>query len=157
MTRLWVMLMLVLSLLVFAAESVYAMELDAPELQAPLAALKVSMPEAQVNYAIKTRDDGRESWELFFKQNNALGVCKIPVDSNTIRKVELYDRGTEDALTADLAMEKLRKEKGEMTVLDLELDWDDGRLYYEGEAKVGDRRYEFEMTADGRIIEWERD
>ena len=36
-------------------------------------------------------------------------------------------------------------------------DRDDGRLRYEGEAEIGGKRYEFEMSVDGSIIEWERD
>lgn len=37
------------------------------------------------------------------------------------------------------------------------LDRDDGRLVYEGEAELDGRFYDFEMTAEGKIIEWERD
>jgi len=121
-----------------------------------IAAMKVSLPDAQLNYAVRDRDDGQYRWNLFFTQGSSLGVCKVNERDNTIRKVELYDK-TDKALTADQAVEKLVAEKGAMTITDLDLDWDDGALCYEGEAEQNGRRYEFEMTAAGRIIEWERD
>lgn len=152
--KIW--MLVVLMLLLFAAEEVVAENLNAPELEKPLAAMKVSLPDAQLNYAVKERDDGRWEWNLFFTQGTSLGVCKVLEESNTIRKVEMYDKA-EDTLTADKAMEKLAQEKGNAVIIELELDWDDGRLCYEGEAELEGKRYEFEMTAAGRIIEWERD
>lgn len=144
-------------LLVIGAQEVLGEDLNAPESLKPIAALKVSLPDAEVNYLIREREDGRNEWKLFFKQKEALGVCKIWEDTNTIRKVELYDKGTENALTAEQAMAKLKEEKGDLTVVELDLDWDDGELRYEGEAEIDGKRYEFEMTAAGRVIEWERD
>jgi len=155
MKKMFVLLMALL--LVLAAGNVLAEEPNPQEPVKPIAALKVSMPDAEVNYAIMEYDDGKNEWKLFFTQKDALGVCKIWEDTNTIRKVELYDRGTENALTADQAVAKLKEEKGELTVVELDLDWDDGELRYEGEAEIDGKRYEFEMTAAGRIIEWERD
>ena len=152
-----VYIILLALLLVFGVEEAFGESLDSPALSAPIAAMKVSLPDAQLHYAVKEREDGRDEWNLFFSQNGSLGVCKIWADTNTIRKVELYDRGTEEALTADKAMEKLAQDKGAMTVRELELDWDDGELRYEGEAELDGRYYEFEMTAAGRVIEWERD
>ncbi len=121
-----------------------------------IAAMKVSLPDATLHYAVRERDDGRDEWNLFFTQSENLGVCKVIEKTNEIRKVELFKKG-ETMLTADLAMEKLAQQKGAMTILELELDWDDGYLTYEGEAEMNGKRYEFEMTADGEIIEWERD
>ena len=42
-------------------------------------------------------------------------------------------------------------------IVDLELDHDDGRLRYEGVAEQSGKRYEFELSVSGKIIEWERD
>ena len=153
--RIWTLILAMMMMI--AAQGVIGEGLTADELTAPLAALKVSLPDAEVNYAIKEREDGRYEWKIFFTQNGSLGECKIWEDSNTIRKVEMYDRGTENALTADKAVARLIQEKGEMTIIELDLDWDDGALRYEGEAEMNGKRYEFEMTAEGRIIEWERD
>ena len=148
----WVLLML----LALGAEEVIGESLNAPELTKPIAAMKVSLPDAEVNYAVKEREDGRYEWKLFFTQGTSLGVCKIWEDANTIRKGEMYDKGTE-AMTADKAVELIAKEMGEIKIIELDLDYDDGRLCYEGEAELDGKRYEFEMTAAGKIIEWERD
>ncbi len=121
------------------------------------AAAQVSLPDAAIDYAVRERDDGRYEWELFFSQGDQLGSCEVIEATNEVRRVELFAR-PEGGLTASEAMALLAQKKGaELTILELELDWDDGWLVYEGEAELGGRRYEFEMTATGDIIEWERD
>ena len=154
MISLAMVLMMALTAQAALAESVA--DPNAAAREKAIAALKVSMPEAEVNYALRERDDGRWEWRLFFTQGASMGVCKVLEDSNAIRKVELYDKG-EGALTADKAMEKLMSEKGASAIVELDLDREGGGLYYEGECEVGGRRYEFEMAADGSIVEWERD
>lgn len=121
-----------------------------------LAALQVSMPDATVDYAVRERDDGRWEWNLFFTEGAQIGMCKVLEGSNEIRKVKLYEK-TEGMLDAGEAMEKLAEKKGAVTITELDLDWDDGRLIYEGEAELDGKRYEFEMQATGEMIEWERD
>lgn len=121
-----------------------------------LAAVKVSLPDAVVDYAVRDRDDGRYEWELFFTQGGQLGKCEVLESTNEIRKVTLYDK-PEGALTASEAMALLAEKKGELVITDLDLDRDDGRLRYEGEAELNGKRYEFEMSVTGDIIEWERD
>ena len=128
----------------------------AAEYEQAVSALLAHTPGAVVDYALRERDDGRWQWELFFSQGASMGVCKVLEDSNTIRKVELYDKA-EGALTADQAVQKLMSEKGASAIVELDLDREGGGLYYEGECEVGGRRYEFEMADDGSIIEWERD
>jgi len=83
-------------------------------------------------------------------------MCKVLESSNEIRRVELFKK-TGGVLNASEAMAKLAEKKGNVVVTELELDWDDGRLVYEGDAELDGKRYEFEMKADGGIIEWERD
>lgn len=126
------------------------------EKEKALAALKVSMPQAVVDYTVRDRDDGRYEWDIFFTQGNQLGKCEVLESTNELRKVTLYEK-PEGALTASEAMKLLAEKKGELVVIDLDLDRDDGRLRYEGEAELGGKRYEFEMSVDGSIIEWERD
>ena len=126
------------------------------EKQNALAAFKVSLPEAVVDYTVRERDDGRYEWQLFFTQGDQLGVCKVREESNEIRKVKLFEK-TEGVLKASEAVAQLAEKKGAITVTDLDLEWDDGRLTYEGDAQLDGKRYEFEMKATGEIIEWERD
>ena len=76
--------------------------------------------------------------------------------TNEIRKVTLFEK-PEGGLTAGEAMALLAEKKGAVTIMDLSLDLDDGRLRYEGEAELDGKRYEFEMRVTGEIIEWERD
>ena len=121
-----------------------------------IAALKVSLPEAVVDFAVRERDDGRDEWDLFFVLGNQLGEGKVLESTNEIRKVTLYEK-PDGVLTAGEAMARLSQLKGNVVILDLELDRDDGGLFYEGEAELDGKRYEFEMTAAGEIIEWERD
>ena len=121
-----------------------------------LAALKVSLPEAVVDYAVRDRDDGRYEWDIFFTQGGQLGVCEVLESSNEIRRVTLYEK-PEGALKASEVITLLKQKKGELVITDLDLDRDDGRLCYEGEAELNGKRYEFEMSVTGDIVEWERD
>lgn len=121
-----------------------------------LAAFKVSMPDAVVDYTVRDRDDGRYEWDIFFTQGNQLGVCEVLESNNEIRKVKLYDK-TEGMLLASEAMAMLAEKKGAITVMNLDLERDDGHLRYEGDAQLDGKRYEFEMKVTGEIIEWERD
>ena len=140
-----------------AAAETAAAEPYAAERESAISAVLATMPDAEIDYAVRERDDGRCEWNVFFRQNGVLGEAKVLENGYEVRKVELFNQSREDSLTASAAMAKLAEEKGEMTVVDLELDWDDGRLGYEGEAEMNGKRYEFEITADGRIVEWERD
>ena len=146
-------------LVILAVDAVFAEAAEpyAAERAGAVAAVQAAMPGAAIDYAVRERDDGRYEWSVFFRQDGVLGEAKVLETGSELRKVELFNQSRESSLTASEAMAKLAQEKGEMTIVDLELDWDDGRLAYEGEAEMNGKRYEFEMTAEGRIIEWERD
>ena len=142
-------------LIMIVAHNALAEEFTAQKENA-IAALKVSLPEAVVDFAVRERDDVRDEWDLFFVLGNQLGEAEVLESTNEIRKVTLYEK-PEGALTAGEAMARLSQLKGNVVIIDLELDRDDGGLFYEGEAELDGKRYEFEMTAAGEIIEWERD
>ena len=147
-------MMLALALLTMAGAAM-AEEFETEKNNA-LAAFKVSMPDAVVDYAVRDRDDGRYEWDIFFTQGNQLGVGEVLESNNEIRKVKLYEK-TEGALLASEAMAKLAEKKGAITVVNLDLERDDGRLVYEGDVQLDGKRYEFEMKITGEIIEWDRD
>jgi len=152
-------LVLLLGLLAHSATAEHAQQgtqSDETAQENAVSAMKVSLPEATLHYAVREYDDGRAQWNLFFTQGASIGICKVNEENNTIRKVELYEM-TDGMLTADKAMQMLEAEKGPLTVVELELDRERDSLVYEGEAEVDGKRYEFEMNALGRIIEWERD
>lgn len=153
MKKFLVMMLVMATMLMAGAAMAEGFEV---ERQNALNAAKVSLPDAVVDYAVRERDDGRYEWNLFFTQGDQLGVCKVLESSNEIRRVELFKRDPGE-LTASEAIAKLAEKKGAITVTELELDWDDGCLTYEGDAELDGKRYEFEMKANGTIIEWERD
>lgn len=128
----------------------------ADELQLAMDALQAHTPGAVVDYAVRERDDGRYEWDLFFTLDGQLGQAEISEDGYEVRKVKFYEMPLDGLKAAD-AMAALTLEKGEITIIDLELDRDDGSIRYEGEASLGDKRYEFEISITGSIIEWERD
>lgn len=149
------MMILAALALVLGIQGAFAEEFETEKNNA-LAAVKVSLPEAAVDYAVRERDDGRYEWDVFFTQGNQLGEVEVLESTNEIRRVTLYER-PEGALTAGEAMALLAEKKGAVKILDLELDRDGGSLRYEGEAELDGKRYEFEMRVTGEIIEWERD
>ena len=126
------------------------------EYEKAAAALQAHTPDAVVNYAVRERDDGRYEWNLFFVHDGRLGMGEVVEPDFSVRRVQFYDM-PENALTAPEIAEALMLEKGEIRIVDLELDHDDGRLRYEGVAEQSGKRYEFELSVSGKIIEWERD
>lgn len=131
--------------------------LPADSQQTAEAAFKAKMPGATLDFTILDRDDGCFEWEIFFSEGVSLGVCEVDAQTGEIFRTRTYSELPAGALSADKAIEALGKAKGNVTVLELDLERDDGRLVYEGEAELDGRFYDFEMTVDGRIIEWERD
>lgn len=129
----------------------------AQERASVMAAVQAKIPGAVVDYMVREYDDRRFEWDVFFRQDGVLGQAEVLENGFEVRKIELFNQSRENSLTASEAVAKLMAEKGEMTILKLDLDWDDGRLAYDGDAEMNQRFYEFEITADGRLVEWERD
>ena len=168
--RYWILTLVLMISLLLSAQSTLADEpLDSPstssvqgapeyayDLQQAIAALQARTPGAVLDYAVRERDDGRYEWDLFFTLNGQLGQCEIREDGFEVRRVTLYDM-PQGGLKASEAMAALARAKGDLQIIDLELDRDDGRIRYEGEASLSERRYEFEISINGDIIEWERD
>ena len=74
-----------------------------------------------------------------------------------VREIRTYDNAPAGALGVEAALDVLRAAKGSFTVIELDLDYDDGHLCYDGEVELDGKYYEFEVTVEGRIIEWSRD
>ena len=126
------------------------------EFEKAVAALQAHAPDAAVDYSVRERDDSRYEWDLFFVLNEQLGVCEVSETDFSVHRVQLYEL-PEGALTASQVVEALAQEKGDILIVELELDLDDDRLRYEGTAKKGEKDYEFTLAIDGKLIEWERD
>ena len=77
----------------------------------------------------------------------------------------LYEEGSMPADAADIGMDQvmaivLKQVPGatEADIYELECEYDDGRLEYEGSLYYGGYEYEFEINAaSGVIINWERE
>lgn len=167
-TRYWILtLMLIISLALplqasLADEPIAGLPASAAETefaserQQAIAALQAQNPGAVVDYAVRERDDGRYEWDLFFTLNGQIGECEVREEDFKVLRTVLYDL-PEGGLKASEAMDALARQKGDITIIDLELDREGGGIRYEGEASLNEKRYEFEIRVTGDIIEWERD
>ena len=126
------------------------------EYEQAASAFLAQMPGAVIDYAVRERDDGRYEWDLFFTLDGQLGECEIAGSVFDDRRVSRYDM-PENALNASQAMALLAQAKGDVQILDLELDREKGQLCYEGEALLENKRYEFSVSVLGEILEWKRD
>ena len=139
-----------------AAEPAVSVPAADPAQQLAIEAVLKEAPSAVINYVLYDTDNRRPEWDVFFTDGAYLGECEVDAETYEVRKFRSYEAKGE-YLTADKAVEALNTAKGPLNVIELDLDRDDGALWYEGEAELDGRRYEFEMSAAGRIVEWERD
>lgn len=128
---------------------------DSPEGLAASAVL-CEYPDAEIHLVLKEWDDGKAHFDVFFRTLTQFGSCRVDEKTLEVRKARLFDLA-ENTLFAHEVPETLTAQKGELTLVSLELEYDDGRLFYEGEVSQGLFRYEFEMTVTGKITDWERD
>ena len=121
-------------------------------------AVKAALPDVTIDYICEEWDDGRTEWEVVYRTaNGGLGSCNVRSSDYSVREIRSYDDIPAGALGAEEALNVLRQTKGDFTVVELDLDYDDGFLCYEGELEQDSKYYEFEITVEGRIIEWSRD
>ena len=98
---------------------------------------------------------GREVLLLTAEVSGAVKVC----GGRIVRRSLGYGEYLKDGrLTEAGALAALGLLRPGAEVEELELDREDGRLVYEGEAWLGGVEYEFELEATvGRLIEWQAD
>ena len=113
----------------------------------------------EAQYALLERDDGRYEWNVFVTAGEDVAIVGVQAETGEIRSLEAYYGIASQILTADEAVAALIDAQGDLTVVDLDIDFDDGRTpRYDGKAEVDGRTYEFEMNAvTGDVYEWERD
>lgn len=125
---------------------------------AVLNAVKAELPDVTIDYVLQEYDDGRIEWEVVYRTpTGGLGSCTVRSSDYAVREIRTYDNVPADALTVEGALDVLRAEMGAITLIELDVDYDDGYLCYDGEVELDGKRYEFEITVSGRIIEWSRD
>lgn len=117
------------------------------------------LESGEAQYALLERDDGRYEWNVFVTAGDDTAIVGVQAETGEIRSLEAYYGLAPQILTADEAVAALIDAQGDLTVVDLDIDFDDGRTpRYDGKAEVDGRTYEFEMNAvTGDVYEWERD
>lgn len=125
---------------------------------ARVAAAKVA-PEAADGFAIAGRGDDGSVYEVFYSAEGAVGEITVNAQTGAITRVERYpEAAARGVLSADEVARLVSERQRGAEIVELELEWDDGRYLYEGEATAGGARYSFELDAEtGRFIEFGRD
>jgi len=131
---------------------------DIPADSAVVNAVKAELPDVTIDYILEEWDDGRTEWEVVYRTaTGGLGSCTVRSGSYAVREIRTYEDVPAGTLSVEEALNVLRAEKGAFTLIELDVDYDDGFLCYDGEVELDGKRYEFEITVEGRIIEWSRD
>lgn len=145
-------------------------EMDSPN---RMGALKTTLTEAQAKEAVQQAypgaavvrideriDDGWHEIEVFFYADGVYGMLELNAETGAVLDADVYFGSYTDGsiLTQDAAIAALTSLKPGAEITKIELDEDDGRSIWEGDATLDGKRYEFELDAvSGTLIEWERD
>lgn len=140
-------------------------------------------PGAEITKLVLDEDDGILYYEGYARVDGKLYEFEVKADDGVIRKWELeYDNSSNNnsgsgststpkptvtpkpttAPSTSISMDEARtlvlKKVPGATITKIELDYDDGRKIYEGEAYKDGYEYEFEINAStGKFIKWEQD
>ena len=111
-------------------------------------------PEATLISAVSDRDDGTYEWNVLFADEGIVGEYELDAANGTVLEYSLFYGMTGDNDPAATIIANYPNAQ----VIDINLDADDGRLYFEGDALLDGARYEFSIDADtGDIREWKMD
>lgn len=146
------------TLLVDGNENVRALEYDAAARSTAdtvaltadeaFAKLTEAYPEAVLIAAVEDRDDGRYEQDLLVSVGDDLGFFELDAATGDILDYEIfYGLGA----TLDLSA-ILESNLANASVVELNLDADDGRLYLDGEARTDNGRMEFTIDAESGIL-----
>ena len=129
----------------------------APTDEALMTELMKQLPEATVDGVYTVKDDGRQRRVAFLRQGG--DVYEFVTEAETakvVRMTQVFGAG-EIASLPD-AWRAVQDAKGAVVLTDVELEYDDGRLVYKGDASLNGKRFEFEILAEnGKLLQWERD
>lgn len=120
------------------------------------------------------RDDGRKSYDVEFytKDGNGWKEYDYEISAYTGEVLsydadaESYGKASGSSQTAGLSAEDAKKKafdkaglkESDVSYVNLEQDYDDGRSVYEGSFRSGRNEYEFEIdAATGNFLSWESD
>ena len=142
-------------------------------------------PGAEITKLVLDEDDGILYYKGYARVDGKLYEFEVKADDGVIRKWELEDDYSDNnsgnsssgnsnnnnststpkpttAPSTSISMDEARtlvlKKVPGATITKIELDYDDGRKIYEGEAYKDGYEYEFEINAStGKFIKWEQD
>ena len=107
------------------------------------------------------RDDGRVSYEGEARKGNVEYEFDIDAYTGTILSWETEQKGvgttqSDSVIGLEKAKSIVLSKLPDGKIVEIELDYDDGRKIYEGEARKGNMEYDFEMDAStGTLLKWE--
>lgn len=131
---------------------------EAAVVQMAKAALAGVSPACEAVLAFAERDDGRWVWKVFLRDEKDLFELELNAETGEVKEYEQYFGAAAQALLPDAVWNLLKAERGDGSLVAMDLEYDDGRLVYSGTAAVKGVRYEFEALAqEGTLLEWERD
>ena len=130
--------------------------LDADAAEAAVLSSLHEEPGAYVSFTLLEKDDGLYRWKVFVCSGEDWLVYELNAKDGSVMETERYFGAA--AVEPGAAVEALRAQKGDIVLTELDLELDEGRLVYEGQATLGNVRYAFEaLAADGTLLEWEKD
>ena len=130
---------------------------DAVSAQALVAELIKLLPDAAVDGVYHVKDDGRQRRVAFLRKGGDVYEVVTEADSaKVVRMTQVFGAGEITSLPD--AWRSVQDAKGAAAVIDVELEFDDGRLVYQGDASLNGRKFEFEILAEnGKLLQWEND
>lgn len=133
--------------------------------KAALSHAGVSASDATIYKTKLDWDDGRQEYEVDFYTDTYKYDYEIDARTGEVltwdqeRRSSASGTNTSGAmLTREEAKALLQDKAPNATLIELKLDYDDGRAVYEGEMRDGYIEYEFEIDAyTGAFLKWEAD
>lgn len=122
-------------------------------------AAAASVPEAAGGIVTAERDEGESAYEIFYSTDGAVGDVVVNAETGAIQRTTSYPEAVaQGILSTDEIVQLLAQRLTDAEIVELELDWDDGRYVLDGEALANGARYSFEINAvTGTLIKLERD
>ena len=129
----------------------------APTDEALVAELFKLLPDAAVDGVYHVKDDGRQHRVAFLRQGG--DVYEFVTEAETAKVVHMTQLfGAADITSLPDVWRAVQDAKGAAVLTDVELEYDDGRLVYKGDASLNGKRFEFEILAEnGKLLQWEKD
>lgn len=123
-------------------------------------AVEAAYPGAQVIRYDEERDDGLYTIDVFFSADGLYGTLELDAQDAKIigRQIYFGEYLQDGMMSEEAARAALESVKPGVQITKLKLDEDDGAFFWEGDALLGDAKYEFSINAmTGLLVEWKRD